>query len=652
MTRPAWVGFGLVVILLPLLPIPAWTGAFDQGPPWEIYRKSWTVGILTVLTLALLIGWLLRGWAGRALAPVPRWNLKPVLFLGLAFAAVAAATMHIVFAGNPHLVDEMAQLFHARVLASGRLAAEPPEPAQFFLLTHTFIGEAGWVSQYPPGHTVLLAAGTLIGLEWLVNPVLGGLGVVLVYLTARRLYGVGTATVAAILWVLSAWVLFYSATYLNHVGAAILGLAALALLVAPRRPGIRHCLGAGFLLAAVAATRPLDAVAASVPILVWLGYRRRWTAPAWMVLGGLPVMVAWGFFNLKIYGHPLELGYTALYGPEHNMGFHVDPYGLEFTPAVALSNLTVALRRLHVYLYEWPIPALLPLAAWSLFGRHRKRADLVLLAGLVAYPAGYFFYWHSGYFMGPRFYFGMVPFLVIGTARAWIWLVAWGRTRRWSGVRLDWALITASLVILVWGGLGAFPQRWEAYRQGFPTLKLDPRQEMKERGVSQALVLIPESFGSRIITGFWALGVPPGLVEQVYRQLDTCRLYSILYGAWAADLSGPEVTSILEGLKAQQSVPVPLVRDSPDPTLRIDPGRDLEERCLRELRRDYSGFTLFGSVGWRNPLGLDRGLVFARDLFELNERLFRQYPGWELWRYTPPRPRSRPELTRLGTIPQ
>jgi hypothetical protein len=67
------------------------------------------------------------------------------------------------------------------------------------------------------------------------------------------------------------------------------------------------------------------------------------------------------------------------------------------------------------------------------------------------------------------------------------------------------------------------------------------------------------------------------------------------------------------------------------------------------MRRDTAGFTLYGYLVWRNPVGLRSGLVFARDLGERNAELLAGYPGWPVWRWAPPpgEPNSRPTLTRL-----
>lgn len=646
-----WTAIGAGGVLLALLPLPEWTGAPDRGPIWTPHVEAWLIGTIVVVVLAVIMG---RGVATLGVR-LPRVRLSDRALVGgaaLLLTLAAVAVCHLVFAANPHLVDEMAQLLHAKAFAAGRLALPPPAPPEAFLITHTWVTDAGWISQYPPGQTVLFALGLLAGVPWLVNPLLGGAGAVGVYFAARGLYGRGTARAAAVLWAVSPWVLFMSASYLNHVGAVTFGLAAWALVWGPRERRPWHYVLAGLAIGVATVTRPLDGVAAAAPILVWMTLERRWRGAPWVVLGGLPIAVLWGYVNWRLHGHPLTLGYSVLYDAEHGMGFHMDPWGQPFTPWVALSNLGVALKRLNIYLYEWPIPALLPLAVWAVAARRRRRSDVVLAVALLAAPALYFFYWHSGFFLGPRFYYAIAPALVIATARAWRWgwAVARRAPRRWA----DWraTLAGGALIVIVWGWAGILPSRIEVYREGLATLKLHPEERLRERGVRQAVVLVRESWGSRIITGLWGLGVPPGLVERAYRRVDACRLDELVRDARADGMSSDEVAGRLEQALAEALArpdTLPVVDRWPDPTLRLDPTQPLSAHCREEMRRDLAGFTLFGNLAWRNPIGLDRGIVFARDLFERNDELLASYAGWEVWRYAPPAgdPGSRPVLTRV-----
>ncbi len=301
-----------------------------------------------------------------------------------------------------------------------------------------------------------------------------------------------------------------------------------------------------------------------------------------------------------------------------------------------MSNLAVAVRRLHIHLFEWPVPALLPVAVWALLARRHGPSDLVLAAGVMAAPLLYFFYWHSGFYPGPRFYYVAAPFLVLATARAWRW--AWARVTRLPGgfVRWDVALASAAVIVFLLSGISLMPSRWASYRTQLASLKRHPERALANAGVRQALVLVPESWGSRIITNLWALGAPPGLVERAFRRIDACDLHLLGAEARQASLDGQHLVERLERELRETTAPVQPVANWPDPTLRMRSQDTIPEACQTEMRRDLDGIALYAPLVWRNPVGLDSGIIYARDLFEHNEVLLARYDGWPLWRYAPP----------------
>lgn len=623
---------GVALLGLPLVP-PEALGGFDAGPPWMDNVRAWMWGVVVVTAIGIAGGRLLRD-VRIDLRQAERHAFPITLAAAGAFLLVAGWFHMSVFAAKPHLIDEMAQLFHARILASGSLAAPPPNPAVGFLMMNTWVTETGWISQYPPGHMLLLAAGMLAGLEWMINPLLGACSVLLMYAVGRGLYGPAVGLWAAMLWTLSAWMLFTSSSYMNHGSAVTFALVAWACVLGPRAPRAWHFTITGVALAAVASIRPLDAVATVIPIGLWVIHTRRWSAAGWIGLGTVPIGILWALFNLGTAGDPFALGYTLLYEREHGLGFHVDPWGRSYTPAVALANAVAALRRLHVYAFEWPIPAMLPLGLWALLGRKRTHHDLLVAVGILAAPLLYTLYWHSGFFRGPRFYVLAAPFLFIAMARGWDVSGRFLRRRPRRLVRWDTALLIGGLAVVAWGGVGLLPHRARQYSDSLPALKEDPKSAPAIAGADSALVLVRTSWGNRLVADLWALGIKPGLVERGYRRLDTCDLDQVR----RAGLSGASVEEIsrrLEGTLLDSEGTIPRLASWPDPTVRLRGGSTDDPRCAEELRRDLEGFTTVEQLLATNDPSLRSGIVFARDMWERNDDLISRYPGWDVWAYGP-----------------
>jgi hypothetical protein len=86
----------------------------------------------------------------------------PVIVLCITAFALAAAVAWGVFQAMPHLEDEHANLFQAKVFARGHIAnPTPPVPDAFFVpFVVTWDGQQ--FGKYPPGHPLLLAPGVLL----------------------------------------------------------------------------------------------------------------------------------------------------------------------------------------------------------------------------------------------------------------------------------------------------------------------------------------------------------------------------------------------------------------------------------------------------------------------------------------------------------
>jgi hypothetical protein len=223
----------LLLCVLGVYPLANWLTAGEALPWFGQVRHFWLViGVAILVLLAALSKFAARPmdalWsmiARRVLAIPSR------IFIGVVAFITFAATVFIAwycFGRQPHNADEVAQLFHAKMLLHGRLFL-PPDPNPEFFGMDNMIEQGKWYSQFPIGGPVFLALGMAVGAAWLVNPVLLALSVLCLYGFVRRVYDEGFARAVALLFMLCPFALFMSASFMNHV--PVLWLTTVALLL-------------------------------------------------------------------------------------------------------------------------------------------------------------------------------------------------------------------------------------------------------------------------------------------------------------------------------------------------------------------------------------------------------------------------------------
>ncbi len=637
----------LVLALLAFLPWANWLGAVQQEEASAYVRTVWTWALWLVISvpsaavLSRVLGDRFEQFFSnfqRRIAALPPLSLA--VAAALVCGIVAALLSWVLFRHNPHLVDTIAQLFQAKIFAEGSLTATAPSSIEFFASSHIVEHNGVWFSQYPPGHSALLSVGTLIGAPWVVNPLFAAGTILLAYCIARRLLGEGAAGMAIVLFLVSPFVLFMSASYMNHVTTGFfLALAFYAALrVADDRGGwAMWSVVAGLALAAAATIRPLESAAWALILGVWIlscrGWRPAFVAAATCIAGLAPLLG----YNAITSGHPLRFGYTLLWGPGHGLGFHTDPWGEPFTPIVSFANTALDFQRLNVFMFEWPFPALalMLVALWAGGVDARLRYKVLLLAGLLlAAPTAHFFYWHRDNYLGPRFLYASILPAILLTV---VGIVALDRKAgRWR---------TAFRLVLLAGvfyGLAVRVPESAGVISGMePEMKLHPEVEAERLGLDQALVFVKTGWGNRLVGRLWGWKVPASEAEQAFRAIDGCRLQRALDRADSLANAGrdsAEVSALLRHQLAEwRGEGLAVVKGLlPDPSVRVDTAVVLTRQCYREVQQDRTGFTLYGTLIWRNDPWLERGVIYARSLEEeRNRRLMERYPGHEYYLYTP-----------------
>lgn len=607
--------------------------------------------------------------------------------LGFLAAGAVALQNLLVFQGRPNLLDAAAQLIHARYLALGRLAGPEAELLEggFWYFPNTVAGPSGWVSHFPPGHSLVLAPGLAVGLAWLGPVVVAGLTGWLMAHLAFRLFPERelVARGGALLGALSPLLLLQTAAYMNHGTAALLGVATVIAALgardrgggdrAARDRGLRGsewawAAATGAAVTALLLVRPLAAVAVClvVVLLVWLprsllarGPARRfrrlagWCAAA--VLGGLPLLLLHGCYNAHFFGHPLTFGYHWSFGEAAGLGFGLDPWGNRFGPLQSLAYTSADLSTLNLNLVEFPLPVI-TLAGFALLLGMGRDPRVRLVAGWALFPVALgAFYWHHGNFMGPRMLAEFSPAWGLLVASALAYLVerlprrdgrGLAMNPRRGGQLLVLGAAAAALVLAPYRMSGMGGDISAGFRVAEPVAP------------PGALVFVTGSWGGRITAELVSHGVPQVVAEIALRQNSTCSVEA--HRRHFRQGEGPLAAYRHRSGWGEGDIPLEAARDpapdSPLPPLdlvrrpppyeglqlghvgqgsqiRYVPQEELSGACVRQIQADERGGIIdAGHLYWLGGLpGIeDHRVLYVRDMGpELNRRLLERYPDRE-----------------------
>ncbi|HMC56714.1 MAG TPA: hypothetical protein VKH19_16165 [Gemmatimonadaceae bacterium] len=616
----------------------------------------WTVGsvILVAPFLAVLTlpgDWFERWWNDLAawVVGISRSSFVGALLLGT-FALTAFFAWYS-FDRRPTTADEIAQLWHARILLSRHLAL-PPDPNPEFFAIDNIVDRPVWMSQFPIGGPAVLAIGVLFRAAWLLNPVLTALTTWNVYRFCVRAYGEGQARAAALVLALSPLMLLMGGTHMNHTPTACLVTLALAALPvwwsAESDAALRRSAAViGVSVGAAMAIRPLDGAIATVVFgLVMLAAPRRDARRARSLLiaiagGAIPVALLL-LANWRTTGSPTRFAYEVLWGANHSLGLHDDPTGHPHTAWRALLLGVKYATQLNWIATTWPVPITLIIAAGLICARRANRWDMLLLAFFAAQIFAYSFYWHDGQFIGPRFVFTAVPALLVLAARAPV--MAMSRFREGStGWRIAIAIIPVCLAVAWLRRMPPYGVQGIAreFRESRSRLKLDPPREISSGRVQNALVFVQEGAATRLLHRLWGLGVSRPDAARLLSESDACSLLN----AVIAEESAPNDTTGRTQRIVQRATPFHPSRRTvrvPDPNFHVADSASMTPACSREVAIDFRvrNTVAYGGLLLENELGSDGRIagsaIYVMNLGDRNETLRGRFGDRHWYRYEVP----------------
>ncbi|KPL84464.1 hypothetical protein SE15_05020 [Thermanaerothrix daxensis] len=346
-------------------------------------------------------------------------RLAFILALGISLLSggLTLAVTQNIFEGIPHLEDEYAYLWEARVMARGEIKVPSPSCPRCFLVPFVVDYQGFRFGKYPPGWPAALSLAVRLG-----NP--GGLNILLAawctWLTFRLVSKLTTpvhGVLAALLTAISPFFLMNAGSLLSHTFSFFLTLAfALAWLdvttasSSSRYSGLKILL-AGLSLGLLALTRPLTALGIAAPFFVH-GILILLHGPALarqriLIIGTIAgsvasLLVLWQY---ALTGNPWLNPYT-LWWPYDRVGFgpgiglHSDGH----QPHHAWVNTLFSLRAGSSDLFGWGQTSWLFIPVGLVAARKNRPAWLVIALGASLILA-YGFYWIGAWVFGPRYYY-------------------------------------------------------------------------------------------------------------------------------------------------------------------------------------------------------------------------------------------------------
>lgn len=438
-------------------------------------------------------------------------------FVALLAAMAAIGISLFALDGMPHIADEQAYFFQARLLAQGRLDLSPPPEPRLFEVQHILIDAEGWRAIYPPGWPGLLAVGVVLGVPWLVNPLFLGLSVVAVWWLGRTLYDPEIGVVAALLLAGSSFALSMGAGTMSHPGTLLLAVVTLGFLARADRSSSRALpwVLAGLAAGACLSIRPFSAVLLLGPPGLAFALRspKRARALGLLAAGATPGVLFLIGYNLLQFGR-LSGGYAVAY-PDFSFtgmgGVHI-PF-----LAILQHHIPWYWSRMNDHLWDLPFPDLLLLAPLLLPAQHRIR-DWILLSGAAVLVLGHCGYFYSGEaYGGPRLVFAALgPLSVLGARSVQRIRGLLVRRANLGMARRPTVSLVLTLLLVAWPLSTVLPDRVTSLGDWYHGVSGLPRSTMESAGVGASALVLVAGRGSAYGSLFPYQELPPSRAKRVF----------------------------------------------------------------------------------------------------------------------------------------
>lgn len=291
-------------------------------------------------------------------------------------AVVLSAGAVFVYHRHPLSMDEYAAFFQSQIFAAGHLTGQfplaqmnwlvPPGFQNFFITVSPTTGQVA--SGYWPGHALIMAPFTALGISWACNPLLSALTALIIHRLALHMFASVEAAGLALLLTVASPVFFGIGISYYSMPAHLFCNCLFALLLI--RPTPQRALAAGFVgSVALCLHNPVPHMLFAAPWLIWMATRRGGLRQfALMCVGYLPLCVLLGIGWFEFTNHLRSVVASSAAHSDLSSAVHTALAVFSAPTAVVMLARAMGVAKVWV----WAVPGLVILAAC---GAHRWRRN-------------------------------------------------------------------------------------------------------------------------------------------------------------------------------------------------------------------------------------------------------------------------------------
>ena len=331
------------------------------------------------------------------------------------------AASQIIFRNAAITTDEHAYVMQAYTYSEGEISRPLPPAPEFFKHEMMIMDrDVGWLSRYPPGHSIWLIPGVLLGQPRIMVSVAAALSVYIFGNIGFLLQF--SPGLLPLLLLISPYFIFMNGTLLSHTsGLPAAGLMLSAYIYWKKKQKFIFALFAGLAWSLLFLNRTFTGLLIALPFALdalWDLYKKRdmqtLFATLLFVVSASMGVGAYLLYNYLAVGDPLLPTYLY-YAPSEKLGFGVRHEGIFPVTHTFFQGLTYLWENL-VLLDKWLFGfrgSLLAALALAIWGWH-QRWSLLCLTAIISVLTGYIFFWFEGIkYVGPVYYFELLPFILL-----------------------------------------------------------------------------------------------------------------------------------------------------------------------------------------------------------------------------------------------